>query len=479
MTERLKAFAVAAFLALWFVGQTWPALLANFTEDDLMNMSGAWALPSRTLVLANLTPFTSVYRPLGSVFYRVIYEAVGLNPLPFRVAAYSLMIFNIWLVYRLLRAITGSAEIAVLAALLFSYHKRLFGLFVNSGTIYDILSFTFFCLTLWLYIFLRRTRGNVAGLGLLGICALYTLALNSKEMAAGLPAILLAYELIYHWPARWEFGRWLYDRRAVWITAAMTVIAFKFRQTAASSFHGIPDYDVIFSANRYFETTVPLVSQVFFLSETAFSAAQVVALFGVLWAAALAARNKAMMLGAAIIMLAPLPINFIAYRGFFVMYLPMLGWALYFAVALVSVKDWLAALADVRPYRAVYLNAALLLATAAGLFIVEYRDDTWNFGIVNVKQVLIRGFRQDLLQIRPPLPKNAKVLFLTHAFEPDSYVPLFMIQLLYHNRDIKIDCAQSPRAPSPVRPETYDAVIAYCRGHYVEVSKSACSTGVE
>src|ERR1700689_5070000 len=116
----------------------------------------------------------------------------------------------------------------------------------------------------------------------------------------------------------------------------MKLIAFRFRQTAASPFHGIPFFAVIFSVGRYFETTVPLVSQVFFLSETAMSATQVVVLFSVLWTVALAARNKAMMLGAATIMLAPLPINFIAYRGFFVMYLPILGWALYFAALLVK-----------------------------------------------------------------------------------------------------------------------------------------------
>jgi hypothetical protein len=483
MSGRLKTLAAAAFLALWFVGQTWKALLVDFTEDDLMNMYGAWVLPLRTLVLANLTPFTSVYRPLGSVFYRVMYQCVGLNPLPFRVAAYGLMMLNIWLVYRVIRVVTGSGEIAVMGALLFSYHKRLFGLFVNGGTIYDILCFTFFCLALWLYVFLRKTRGNVEGLGLLGFCALFTLALNSKEMSAGLPAILLAYELIYYMPARHGFGRWLYDRRAVWIAAAMTGIAFGFRLSSASSFHGVPDYDFVFSARRYFETTVPLVSQVFFLSETAFNAALVVALFGVLWAAALAARNKAMMLGAAIIMLAPLPINFIAYRGFFVMYLPMLGWALYFAALLVGLKDWLAVRMKVRSPRAFYLDAALLLSTAAVLFIVEYRDDVWNFRIVDVKQVLIRGLREDLARIRPTFQRSGRVLFLTHAFEPDSYEPYYLVRLLYHDAGIAVDCAPSSRAPKPVKPENYHLVLAYCGRHYVEVrpenDKPACATGIE
>jgi hypothetical protein len=470
MSARLKSLAVAAFLAVWFVGQTWRALLAGFTEDDLMNMYAAWILPLPKLLIGNLTPFMAVYRPVGSVFYRVMYDAAGLNPLPFRVAAYALMILNIWLVYRLIRELTGSAEIAVLGALLFSYHKRLFGLWVNGGTIYDILCFTFFCLTLWLYVSLRRTRGNVDGFGLLAFCALYTLALNSKEMAAGLPAILLAYELIYDWPRRKDWARWLYQRRAIWIAAAMTAVAFKIRQAPGNSFHGIPDYALIISVQRYFETTVPLVSQVFFLPEDAFNAAEVVTLFALMWTAALALRNRSLMLGAAIVILAPLPINFITYRGFFVMYLPMLGWALYVATALVGAKDWIAA----RWPRVAHLDAALLLATAAVLFVIESRDDVWNFGIVDVKQTLIRGMREDLARIRPVMPKHGRVLFLQHAFEPDSYDPLYVVRLLYHDDGIAVDCAQSSRVPLPIKPENYHLVLAYCDRHYVESGTSKC-----
>ncbi|HLX43024.1 MAG TPA: hypothetical protein VKR43_06305 [Bryobacteraceae bacterium] len=470
MTVRLKSLAVTLFLALWFVGQTWRALLAGFTEDDLMNMYAAWMLPLPKLLIGNLTPFTAVYRPFGSVFYRLMYDAVGLNPVPFRVAAYSLLLLNIWLVYRVIRSLTGSAEIAVLSALLFSYHKRLFGLWVNGGTIYDILCFTFFCLALWLYVSLRKVRGNVAGWGLLALCALYTLALNSKEMAAGLPVILLAYELIYEWPARNGWARWVYDRRAIWIAAAMTVVAFKFRQTKESSFHGIPDYDLIISVKRYFETTVPLVSQVFFLAEDAFTPATVLAFFALLWALAFALRNRALMLGAAIIMLAPLPINFITYRGFFVMYLPMLGWSLYFAAALVVLKDWIAS----RWPRLAHFNVALLLATAAFLFVVERRDEVWNFSIVDVKQTLIRGMRTDLLRIRPAMQEHGRVLLLTHAFEPDSFVPMYVVRLLYHAPDIAVDCAQSSRAPRPVKLENYHLVLAYCGQHYVEVNQSVC-----
>ena len=41
-------------------------------------------------------------------------------------------------------------------------------------------------------------------------------------------------------------------------------------------------------------------------------------------------------------MLAPLPVNFIPYRGFFLLYLPLIGWSLYFATGLVLLRTWLA-----------------------------------------------------------------------------------------------------------------------------------------
>jgi hypothetical protein len=291
-------------------------------------------------------------------------------------------------------------------------------------------------------------------------------------MAAGLPAILLAYEMIYHWPNPSEWGRWLYQRRAIWVVAAMTAIAFQFRQTATSPFHGVPDYRVIISAQRYFETTLPLVSQMFFLHDDAFNAAEVVVLFALMWATAIALRNKAMMLGAAIVILAPLPVNFITYRGFFVMYLPMLGWALYLAALLAGLKDWIAA----RIPRVRHLDAALLLATAALMFAIERQDTVWTFEVVDVNQVLIRGMRQDLSRIRPAFPKNGRVLFLKQAFDADSYNPLYIVRLLYRSAGIAVDCAHSSRAPSPAKPESYDLVLAYCGRHYIENNTIVCPT---
>jgi hypothetical protein len=120
------------------------------------------------------------------------------------------------------------------------------------------------------------------------------------------------------------------------------------------------------------------------------------------------------------------------------------------------------------------MDTALLLGTAAVLFVIEYRDNVWNFNVVDVNETLIRGMREDLARIRPAMPKRGRVLFLKHAFEPDSYNPLYVVQLLYHDQEMAVDCAQSSRVPKPIKPENYHLVLTYCGRHYRESSRAEC-----
>src|SRR5262252_2566700 len=133
----LPAFAILA----WFSSNTWKAVLSGLDGDDLMNIYQAWKVPLREVVFANLTPFTSFYRPLGSAYYRTFHWAYGLNPLPYRIFTYSLLVLNVGLAYWAVRRLTKSAELGLLACLLWSYHVGLVWIYTSNGTIYDILCF--------------------------------------------------------------------------------------------------------------------------------------------------------------------------------------------------------------------------------------------------------------------------------------------------------------------------------------------------
>ena len=114
--------------------------------------------------------------------------------------------------------------------------------------------------------------GNVTGWRLLGFCALYTLALNSKEMAAGNAAILLAYELIYHWPTGCRCpGAGYGTGEAIWIAVAMTMLATKFRMSR-QVFVQRESISTGSTLSLPLNTSAPLlllISQLFFLQEDA------------------------------------------------------------------------------------------------------------------------------------------------------------------------------------------------------------------
>jgi uncharacterized membrane protein len=100
------------------------------------------------------------------------------------------------LAWWLARLLTQSTEIAALSTLLGVFHPRLVDLYWSTGTIYDILCFTFFFATLGAYIYIRTRRRTPSPTQIAGIIVLYICALNAKEMAVAIPVLLIAWELI-------------------------------------------------------------------------------------------------------------------------------------------------------------------------------------------------------------------------------------------------------------------------------------------
>jgi hypothetical protein len=469
--HRLKSAVLMLAIAAWFLGHTWKGLAVYFQEDDLMNMYQAWVLPLYKLVLANLTPFTSVYRPLGAGFYRLLYHSAGLHPLPFRIVAYGLMMLNVWLIFRLARFLTGSTEIAILSALLGSFHNRLMDIYLNDGTIYDVLCSVFYYLSLCYYISARAKYGALSWRRLAILCAFYTLALNSKEMACTLPVVLLAYEWIFHRTP-------LYRQHAVWTTAIITAVAIKMKTGPSSSFAGVPDYALHFSLHQFLHTTKLFLDQLFFLPEGSLNTTKVIAILAALWAIALVTRQKPLLLCAALITLSPLPVNFITYRGFFVMYLPLAGWAIYLSSLLVAAREWLWNTVWKRPPLPKNTwepeRVGLFLIAAYVLFNIQSHDSYRSFDRIDPSQARIRALKEDLLRVRPSLAGNGKVLFLRDGFQPEDWDPLYIVRLAYRDPGIVVDRAKNMRAP--LRPGEYNLVLDYCGQRY---TMGACQPGAQ
>ncbi len=166
------------------------------------------------------------------------------------------------------------------------------------------------------------------------------------------------------------------------------------------------------------------------------------------------------------IVVTPIPVNFIVYRGFFVMYLPLLGWTLYLATMLVRARDWLRSLVSAGdPER-----AGLFVATAFVLFTIQSRDRFWTFDRVDPAQPLIRQLKESLVRIRPSMPKNGSVLFLGDPFSGDEgWDPVFVVRLLYRSPDIAVDRVKAMGSGAQRR-DAYSLVLDY-NGHGYDVAR--------
>jgi hypothetical protein len=229
---RPVTIACLVFLGVYFAVSAHKGLGAYFTQDDggnLMHMHKYWEHSLASVFGSAVRVVTGTYRPLGGIYYFVLYRVFGFNPLPFRVVCLALMLANVFLAFALLRRLSGSLEAALLGAVALVHHPAVLDLLYSSGTIYEILCFLFYFLAVLCYLAWRQAgqeagRTSLTWPQLAGLLALTGCALDSKEMAMTLPGALLLVELVYFPP---ESHSWREAARFVWRQgrATLTVAA--------------------------------------------------------------------------------------------------------------------------------------------------------------------------------------------------------------------------------------------------------------
>jgi hypothetical protein len=184
------------------------------------------------------------------------------------------------------------------------------------------------------------------------------------------------------------------------------------------------------------------------------------------WGIALATRRKPLLFAAAFLTFAPLPINFIQYRGFFVMYLPLTGWAIYFATALVEGRDWLWKTVWNRPPLIEGSwepeRVGLFLFTAYVLFSIQSHDIR-SFDAIDPSQGNLRTLQHGLA-VRPDLPAGGHVLLLHDPFPREFYDPLFVVRLNYRDASLTVDRAFDEGQPAK---GLYDLILDYDGRQYL------------
>jgi hypothetical protein len=186
-------------LGAWFLYFSRDVLGVRFSPDDMMNVDNFYWTPGIwRLVYAQFLIWRGYYRPMGGVFYLPILSLWGLNPAPYHAALSLVLAVNVYLVYRLARLLGAGGWAAGLAALVACYHAGLGNLYYNTAFVYDALCGGFFLASLVYYCGIRSRDRRLSPGQTVIFAVLVLCALNSKEMALTLPAVLLAYEWIYH-----------------------------------------------------------------------------------------------------------------------------------------------------------------------------------------------------------------------------------------------------------------------------------------
>ena len=423
-----------------------PALNAYFTFDDLMNLDyyteRLWAS-----VYSNLLLFTSFRRPLGALFYLPSYHLFGMNPLPFYLTGVLLVSLNLALFYALTLRLTRSLAMTVGATALVALHPNMHAVLFNFGSVYEQAAMTGILGGLHCYLRLvslpyrdgRRWRWYA------GTLIFYWMALNAKETAVVLPAILLAYEVFYRFSWRSERPRLagpLLRLGPMFGVAALYTLAKLLGDEAF--WRGNPLYEFHFDIT-ILHNLASYATLYSFRSLSFDGAGTIAFLFGLLTAGALL-RNRHLLFGLSMGLLALLPVLPLPRVWELFLYLPSTGLALCLSALLVDALSRLAKWTAPRGWKSWRPGHILQLVVALIFLGTALEKTARNFRIARDSEKAIRmlpwsSFARQLYERFPDLPDKTVLGFENPPFNPDNHefwCPLFLVQLSYPDREIRV-----------------------------------------
>lgn len=452
----LPLLAAAALLAYFFYFAAPLSLQAGFTHDDLMNMHRAVTEP-RAGIAAECLLFwlpSDQYRPAGALLYRALHDAFGFTPLPFHVAMMLILAAGHALVFDFVSRLSGSREMGALVVLLAAYHANRPFFMINFGFCYDALCLLFYFAALVYYVRIRQRGERPKSWQHVRLALLLAMALGSKEMAVSLPLVVGAYEWLAH--PRGERS-WTFP-----VFSALAVAAFiQWRVLGADNIGGIDSYRPRLSFALYAESARHWLEKLFFLGENANPWPWLAGL-GLTVAAAVAGRDRTLIVGLLLLCAGVLPLSFIRpMRGLEAVVIPTIGLAMiltWWIVRFTSVFD--------ASWRAPVLFALLMAylvrthgrqAPPAEAMLAEGRE----IGVV------LSEFQQAF----PPGVTPGRVLITRDPFplECCRWGSTFMLQIL-HGTGVTVDRADTfTTAPDPA---TYDFVYAWENRRLVSVRQA-------
>jgi hypothetical protein len=459
-----------------FLFFTWRGLLVYFSFDDLMNLYGSWRTPAALFIKSIFLFWTPSYRPLVGLIYHAIYEIFGLNPRPLYTVHFAAMLGNLWLGYLLFRRLSGSRETAAIATLLFAYHGKLASLYYSAGSLYDVLCFSFLAVALLIYLRARSQNRLPEIWETCGFLACFLCALDSKEVAATVPAIVLLYELLFHPPRRRSLRsliRWCVCEARMAFLSAFLVLLY-----IPAKLHGFAsdvDYVPSYTWSRWLNDTGAYLGYLLYRNNPSvrfgvnpFTPLGIALFFGISIAVALWARSRVVWFGLLFFTTTLLPVSFIPLRLGFVLYIPLAGLALSAAACLVRLKEALYGYAP--HFRAPAASTALFAATALLITATDYHFWT------RAPRDWYSPYKKtigSLSQLYPTLPHGSKMLFVHSGLDSD-FSMVFLLRLYYRDPDLFVTLLNGPHEQRIALEQLprYDHVLDFENSHYVELDNT-------
>ena len=420
-----------------------------------MNIYYYWSHGTAGL-LRNLVLFFSTYgRPMGGVYYSLIYHFFGLNPFPYHVVTLCLLLVNTFLVYRFAALITGSALTAGLSSFLVAYHSELAQLVYMPSFIFDVLCFTFYFLAFYYYLSVRM-RGERLGAGQIAVfLLLYVGALESKEMAVTLPALVLLCEVIWHAP-----GHWSLRSAAAWaraealpalVAGAVTLLYIGGKAYGPQSLISLEAYRPVFTLDRYLESTPKFFNTLFYQDpDQGFfgpgkALVAVLLLLGIAWRAG----QKHLLLMWFFILITPLPITFVPGRGAACLYIPLAGWAVLLGSLFVLLLRRIPA-------------AGMRTAAVLCVVVMQWALSSWGtarmMSWMKDEGKLTASVLEQIRALQPAVKPGAQIYVIDDVFE--GFDTKFLFELTYHDRSVKVWLARYQKL-TPEEVQNMDYIFTF------------------
>jgi hypothetical protein len=475
LVDRCLFVGGALLLAVYFFRLTRASLQVYFTPDDLMNLYRSWIFPVGHLLKANLLFFLSsdFGRPMGSLWYRVIFDFAGFHPFWFHASNLVILTANIWLTYVVARRLAGSREIAALTALGMAYQQRLGSLYFDTGFIYDVLGYFFLFAALAFYLRVRARTAVFQPWQWTALFALYIFALNTKELAVMLPAFLGTYELLYHPPSAWQpatLYRWLLrEGRPTLLTGAVALLFIVGRSLGPLSLIHSSAYRPSFTWTQFMLTSRHFLGDFFVTSDWPVWA--VLLLWASLAAIAWAARSRVLGFAWLFLLLSPLPIAFIFPRESSQYYVCVFGWMLYAAVVLAKLAWFLSRGVALPEWWLTRARGAVVFVIAMSVLYWAYKPLGYA-GIYSVAQEAPenRSIATQFLAAAPTIRPGSRLLFLNDPVPRDQYKLLFIVRLACADPNLDVFRVKDMKQPPNDKEiASYDYVFDYRDGRFIEL----------